>query len=641
MKQRYYINGAEVNEPLNYQELQLEINFDNDFAKETSSVEKWDIGVNDGRTGADGYRILKDIIDKGRLGIGAGVSEGVPFEIYLSDEAGDEYKIYDAFLNLWEAQVNDEKISCPSMEQGGIDWLSDVADSVTFEYLASIGKITKVNYIPVPYVINRKQNGVEIVTAIITLYVVVYQIVNCIQDIIQTINDYDIIYISAIIRVIAQLIYLTILVVTAINLTIDLFNYIVCPVKYHFGMYVKDLFEIGLNHFGLKLSSSILQQAPFNELLILPEKFNLEEFDGQAGNVFSQTKLIDLIAGYTNARGTGYYKGTVGQLIRAMKSMFNARTLIIDGVYYFEKQDFKLNSPAWQIPDVDTNGAYEFNYEDYYSNITIDFQTDLSDRNTIQEYAGNSVQIIHKPVVVNNQKMVLARNYLPVTIPFARGARKTDLTWVEKRLEKFNKKVTTATKALSRIVDQIENAAKSIAKTINKIVKILKSLGIKSSFDLKLPPFSTQIKGTLHNLKRKFDGTRIGMLMMEQDYIAVPKLLMVKSGAVARQNVLNSNNDVVLNAKYLWDNYHYYKSFVPVNGKHNQHLIQSFDGVPFPFESYKQVRDKNYVLTPDGEEARLLSIKFDLENQTASGKYKVNKLYTNNLTLQVIEPDGK
>jgi hypothetical protein len=63
--------------------------------------------------------------------------------------------------------------------------------------------------------------------------------------------------------------------------------------------------------------------------------------------------------------------------------------------------------------------------------------------------------------------------------------------------------------------------------------------------------------------------------------------------------------------------------------------------MPFPFESYSQVRNRNYITTPEGEEGRLLSIKFNLEDQTASGKYKVNRLYTNNLTLQIIEPDGK
>ena len=129
--------------------------------------------------------------------------------------------------------------------------------------------------------------------------------------------------------------------------------------------------------------------------------------------------------------------------------------------------------------------------------------------------------------------------------------------------------------------------------------------------------------------------------MMESDYVSTPKLLLIRSSSVPRRNTLSENNATYLNAKYLWDNFHNTRSFVPIDSKHNQHLIESFSDVPFPFESYSQVRTRNFVLTPEGDEARLLTIKFDLEKQTASGKYKVNRLYTNNLTLQIIEPDGK
>ena len=56
---------------------------------------------------------------------------------------------------------------------------------------------------------------------------------------------------------------------------------------------------------------------------------------------------------------------------------------------------------------------------------------------------------------------------------------------------------------------------------------------------------------------------RIGMLMLENDSVLVPKMLLVERGSNDRANKIYSTHKWYLSAKYLWNNYHYVNSFVP------------------------------------------------------------------------------
>jgi len=240
MKQRFFLNGVEINEPDNYQELSIDLNYDNDGQSEAVSINQWEIGHDDQVSSNDGLRAVQDYITKGLTG-GAGVTEGFPFQIYVTDEQLLRYLIFDGYLDVWQARVMQGVISCPAVEQGKLDWLNQVADSVSFEYLFETGKITRSDFYAVPYVINRKQNGIELIIAIATFYMMARQFVQAIDYLIDTINDYDIIYISAIIRIIFQILQILTIVAAMIQLIKDIYNMIIQPVKYHYGMFVFDV----------------------------------------------------------------------------------------------------------------------------------------------------------------------------------------------------------------------------------------------------------------------------------------------------------------------------------------------------------------------------------------------------------------
>lgn len=634
MKQLFYINGVEVNEPNNYQELSIELNYDNDGQSEAVTINQWEIGHDDSTIPNDGLKAVQDYITKGLSG-GAGVTEGFPFQIYVSDGNLSRYLIFDGYLDVWQARVMQGVISCPAVEQGKLDWLNQVADSVSFEYLYETGKITRSDFYAVPYVINRKQKALELIITIVTLYMMARQLKQAIDYLLDTINDYDIIYISAIIRVIAQIVQIIVLIAAMVQLIIDLYNMIIQPVKYHYGMFLVDLLEKGLEHFGLKFKSSILQKAPYNELFILPEKFNIFE---------ENTGLFDGVVGLIKPRAkdkVGFYRGTFGQLMRLAKQLFYGKVITESGTLYLEKHDYINPAPKFVLPDYESNG-FTYNHEDFKSNILLTFQSDINDRNTIQEYLGTSLQVIQEPKVINNRKMLLTRNYEEVNFGFALGRRKTTLNWVEKRLEVFNRLVAESTKVLLMTIDKVERLIENAVKTVNKFIKALKVIGINPKFNLNVPTLPQGFKSKIKEIGLKADGSRIGMLKMESDFISIPKLIMVKRNVIDRQRTLNPNSDTLLSARKLWEEFHHFRSFVEdSNGNHNQYKIYDLPEIAFTFNDYVMVRNSNRVFDINGNTGELLSLKWNPDNQTVSGRFKMKSKYTNNLTLRLIEPDGK
>jgi hypothetical protein len=63
--------------------------------------------------------------------------------------------------------------------------------------------------------------------------------------------------------------------------------------------------------------------------------------------------------------------------------------------------------------------------------------------------------------------------------------------------------------------------------------------------------------------------------------------------------------------------------------------------VPFIFQDYKKIKKNNRIFTSEGESALIDSLKWNPFKQTAQINIRISKLYTNNLRLTTIEPDGR
>ncbi len=632
MKATFELDGIEINPPNNFRELGIEVNYDTDGNDQALTVTDWEFGVGDRSKGNDGnVMCLNQLYDK----TGQQVIEGKPFKITLDDEAGKRYVLFDGMIDLWDAAYGSRDkfsgiVTAPAMEMGKIDWLNDRADSFTFEYLYSQGEFGRDMFVPVPYIIVKKQDAFEIVTTLVTTFLIIDKLKEEITKISQLITSAaNPLEMSAIPRFVLQVTYLIGLFASLIPLVVRIMNMLMPPVKYHQTMYVKDLFQIGCDHIGLKFKSSILQQYPYNKMVVMPEKYNLTEntgpFAGLAGDL-----------GFNNDK-TGYFQGTFGDLIRKYKTMFFAKVVIANGVLYFEKQDFRLGTNGIKVPfSFENKDIFRLNKEHFIATMIVKFLTDLNDRHTIQEYPGTSVQVTLRPRIKSNPTRLLLKNFDEATIEFALGKRKASLTAIETILKDFlviaQVYVTAVVSAINIAIDAIN----ALIKILNGVLKALAIIGIK-------------IKARIGSIKKLQTPNlpaaitnRIGMLKMESDYVSVAKVLIIDQATNPVNTKISPDNATYLNARYLFDNFHCLKSFVSINGsKPNQYKLRESDEIPFSFADFETIRNNNTIFTDEGTQGEALSIKYNPFRQTATITFKEEYVYITNLDAVIDEPTGK
>jgi len=618
MKTLFYLNGALIQPPANQKELSIQLNFDKDAPTAQVSINKW-------RFVRDNAGTIQDYIDGGLLGSDtiygsyattAGIFEGLPFRIDL-DYMGTVQTIFDGYLDLTDnVEVSCNDITASAKESHKIDWLNETADSIDFQYLYdTTPSLFDNKFIDIPYIINTIPKAGEAFLATLSAFIIAKEFLtlgelykSAIADISGGLN-----VIGGILKLISVIVYTITLIATLIKLIYDAFNYIIQPIKYHQAMRVKDLLEIGCTHFGYTFQSSIFS-GELKDLVILPEKYQNPDTDGILG--FLNPNQPDM---------RGYYKGTFGQLLRDLKTIFNAKIIIDNGKLIFERRDYDLYpATTYQLPDL-TNDWNGFNTSEFNSGFYIKFQTDINDKNTIDSYNGTAYQITFQPNIVGNKKNLLFKGYETVNIPFSLGKRKTELTIPEQIFRGIFDTFSAVVNVFVYLINGVIDGINAVIEFINDLVDALAVIGIDIPFNAVAPQkIAPVVLGSLIT-------DRIGMLMLENDFVDVPKMFMINEGAIPRKT------DVVetFNAKYVWENYKYIDSFMPINGKHNQYILKQHDKVPFCFDDYEKVKLDNRILTNFGEVALVDSLEWDVYNQSADVKYRVNKQYYNNFKAAI------
>jgi hypothetical protein len=618
MKTNFYLNNLRINEPNNWQELSLELNFDTDNPNAAVNVNEWDLGLG-GYSDTDGAVLSNKHLTDGLTG-GVGLFEGLPFRIEL-EHNGNIEDLFDGYFDLTQSTFDCELVTAKSIESGGVDWLNDVADSVSYEYLyEETNLLNDSDFVSIPYVINSIPKAGEAFMLTLTAFVTIQTIKAEVQALTEMIADTanPITSLSAVLKISLRVIYIGVLVIAVIKLIIDAIKLIIQPVKYHKGMYIEDLLTIGCEHFGLTFKSTIFDKAPFNKAVILPTQNQLPD-------------LKDGLLGFLkpDAAQTGYYNGTFGELLRSMKTMFNAKVILKDNVLTFERRDFNTSSPVYELPNIERNG-YSVNSDDFISNIFLEFATDLNDKNTIQEYDGTSAQITVLPKKIINRNMVLTKGFERRSFGYALGKTKTELTVPEKIIKNIAKVIDPVMGVLVKLVNGIIKVINGIIKAIKKLLNLLKKIGIRIKFDpdpikeIKYKPIGESIEN------------RLGMLMMENDFISTPKILLVDEANDSLNTKVSSDNQSVLNSVYLYNNYHFIDSFdSKIYDKTNQYKVYEVDNVPFCYDDYIKVKNNNKLR--DGEKEGLIdSLSWNIFDQTANIKYRINEIYTNNLYTKII-----
>lgn len=622
MRTEIYLNNVLIDDPLNLQELIIDLNFDKGNAEQSVSLNKWKFGV--GRDNStDGAKSTNKHISDG-LNNGVGVFEAMPFKVKLSN-GNESFDLFDGGIDLSTALVSCNEITATAIDSGNLDWLYQNADSFNVRDLEISGFIPESDVIKIPYVISTIPNNREAMIVFLSIFVFTSTLKNNIQTLIEHFTGgFNIFQVVDWVKAGLRLVYIITLIVTIIKMLIKLFNLIIQPIKYTSAMRVLTMCERSCRYLGMSFQSSILQ-GDYKDLVIISKRSKQiinNDKDGVLGILksdFPQFGSVDM---------------TFGNLIRQLMVMFNAKPFIENGVFRLERVDYNTSNDNYHLPNVILDN-HTFNQDELFSNYSVEFQTDLNDKNTINEYDGVSVGVRTSPIITTNKLLSLNKGFKNNSITFARASVKTDLTIYEKSINLFPSLINKIIGVADKIQKKLVILLNKITSLINKIIKKLKTIGIKIKITLApIKPFSINVKPT------KIEN-RIGMLQMENDFIVVPKMFTISQGNQPINTKPKSNDKQLVNANYIYDNYHIIQSFDKSQfQKTNQHKKYSVENFPFCFEDYKKVRKSNKLTTFDGRQGEIISLKFNPIKQNADIDFKLNEIYSNNFKTTKIIADG-
>jgi len=394
------------------------------------------------------------------------------------------------------------------------------------------------------------------------------------------------------------LIYLIALIKAFVALMKQMMDNLIQPNKYKYGMKVRTLFKKACEYLGLTFQSSILDNAPFNNLVIVPQK-NAFAYNSVINNKdlpFDVGTLSFFSGGGGYRPGAyGYFDGTFGDLIRQMNEVFNAKIRITssgstNGILEFEVFDYWQLNTSYILPDI-VEEPHKTNASELAANYYISFATDSQDLNTFNFYGGTNAQCIFIPAIAPlNQQNLLFKNLIQKNLSFALAKRKTDLTAVEKCFK---------------------NTILPLARFLSEIVG-----GSFPAFDFDL---------------------RIGSMLLESDFIGTQKLFIAdNTGTIA------ANNDTNLNAISLLKNYHNHSFILDIaSGINNQFYKLKNKEIPFCCANYIQILNNNYIKTSPTSNypntlAKVEKLLWSPEKDEARIDYDPKVQWTKNIKQQYI-----
>jgi hypothetical protein len=366
-----------------------------------------------------------------------GVFEGIPYTLEVGNIQLDYY------VDLTESfAIRDFEVEVKIKKRKGFDNFFENAEGLSFELMAKKG--VNFNFINLPYLI-IPENQVEIgLTLSLAIYSLTREAIQATRDLVSATEKLiravtpnvslvpvpplgEIIALS--VAVVAQLAYTLAIYVALIKLARQLQELIFPKVRYYKSATIKELIKKGCEYLGYTLDSNLLNS--WDKLTIMPvplikDKRSVFNFIQNDLN-FSFTK------GYPTAQDT---VSTLGELINAVETWFNAKTKVLNGVVQIERRDYWKNIttnttlPALNLQS-DRQNEYRFNTEEAWKRTYIHYQVDYADTHTLDKFDPTDAEYSTEPLNVINEDLVSIRGFNDVNIPFALGVRKDELSYIE------------------------------------------------------------------------------------------------------------------------------------------------------------------------------------------------------------------
>jgi len=624
----YRLNNVVGEPPLNAGAAVLEMinRPDDPTAQLTVSNNRWDFGVTH-------VAIINQHLADGRI------NEGLPFSIAIK-ENNSELLIFDGYLLLNDADVLfacDTITNVPSQSFRSPSQFSKAAKSIMFKDLHDRGVINSTSdVVQVPYVISTIPNYKEAAIVTITTFIVISQIRDMIKEVgkVSADDTNPLTAISGVVKTVIIIAWIIILIASIIILMRQITNLLIQPIKFHAAMLWRRSLEIGCAEMGYTLVSTIFDDEFVKNSVIMPPKPRSFEPQGTLDSLgFTRP---------TPAIQTGYWHLDFFELLKATKDVFRATiTPTLDGRLIIEPVDSELLSASVTLPNI-KRLTHKTNASKIIANYQINFQTDASDGNTRDDYFGVQTNAITKVKHINKKRALIiggGENEDPekvVSFPFARGKRKTELTSIEKRLDRMYNDHRIVIKVLVVVVNVVIRIRNAIIKVINKLIKAIRLI-IKLKLELKPVPL---IKIPSADSIKK----RIGYLLLTDDYTDVPKLIALNINSDPRNTSIRLDNAEKWGTPHVYDKYHSGQSFVPTVLKPFGNQKRIFEGESFTGickDDLESIQDNKRIFTSDGIHARVISFKWRLSNAvTESITYSIDEIHTDNLEIKTVTDDG-
>lgn len=503
------------------------------------------------------------------MGLRIGVTDGTQID-----------EVFDGFLDLRTAKFNGcTNVEVDAEKRHSNGYFAERAQAISFESLYQDGFITNQDFVYIPYVLNYIPDGVQVMIISLTLFMMSKELYESIErfqkaisEAVKTIPDIiagpavEVLKVGQIAAIILQLVfqlaYIVAIIIAIVKLIKDLIEQFFPPLKYYAGIKYKTLWKAALNKMGLEFESTIYDDPVWGNSLYMP-------FKDEPG-----TRSPNGQTGYPNAQDPLY---TFAALIQNEKNKYNAKYKITDGVLRFERWDYWQDEADYELPNVVSDqelgdDVLMDNSNEFAGLYNINFGSDPQDRNTVDNYKGTNCLISTQLNVVKEEDFRLDNGGIEILISEARGKRKDELTDFEKNV-----------RGLLRFVDLL-----------------------------------TGVLGNGTNFVSKVDN-RVGAMNLSAPLISVPKMLIVIG------NKLQFNQEKLVNARKLWDEFHYINSFDPINEEHYQYWMFNDVEIPFCFDDWKKVLKNNFFKTKDGKKGELLRLEWFVDGGGAKVNYRIKK----------------
>lgn len=448
---RFYINGILVNNPTDWQEIQVLATFDNDAVQNNVSTSELTFPL-------ASNLLIRNWVLEGLNG-GVGIFEGIPFDIVV-ENGSQNTLIGEYLLDFQTYQEIEGKVTISFRLRDGLNQVADRLEAISFGWLESEGKITSADYLNLPYVVVREDSATQLASLSILQFLMAKALIDAVNELSKIFADgvgagfLGFALFAA--RTGIQIFYIRELVKIFIKLFIQFIEAFAPIPRTHKVMTYRRLLEVVAEYLGYELETNI----PLENYAYLPSN-NVPDVYGNNGFV---TVTKGTQKGIPN---TGDYGYSLNEFMELVKNMFASKFAIIDNTLHFRNvgDDFWVRNSSFTMRADTYVPTIEYNVDELKANKLLKFRTDISDTWTVTNFTGTNYEIITRPKVVIDEKNVLLRGLEQVEFPVALGSRKDSFTAFDKLLTTVANAMDTVTqlnKTRTNYSAQIKNSANAL-----------------------------------------------------------------------------------------------------------------------------------------------------------------------------------